>query len=79
MYPGESQSLNPEAPEVVKIIDIEKGWNEGGNAAGFRGFAATGECVPALWCARTNLVFPAGEIPAPIRGTAASPGIESWV
>jgi len=27
MYPGESRSLNPEAPEVVKIIDIEKGWN----------------------------------------------------
>ena len=26
-----------------------------------------------------NLVFPAGEIPAPTRGAAASPGIESWV
>ena len=26
-----------------------------------------------------NLVLPAGEIPAPLRGGAASPGIESWV
>ena len=31
------------------------------------------------WCARINLVLPAGEIPAPLRGGAASPGIESWV
>src|SRR5712691_11136664 len=30
-------------------------------------------------CARINLVPPAGEIPAPTRGAAASPGIESWV
>src|SRR5215468_11758960 len=35
--------------------------------------------VPALRCARINLVLPAGEIPAPLRGGAASPGIESWV
>jgi hypothetical protein len=33
----------------------------------------------ALRCARINLVLPAGEIPAPTRGAAASPGIESWV
>ena len=26
-----------------------------------------------------NRVFPAGEIPVPTRGAAASPGIESWV
>ena len=38
-----------------------------------------GESVSALWCARTNLVLPAGEIPAPRRGAAALPGIESWV
>ena len=35
--------------------------------------------LPALRCARINLVLPAGEIPAPTRGAAASPGIESWV
>jgi site-specific DNA recombinase len=35
--------------------------------------------LSSLWCARTNLVLPAGEIPAPSRGAAASPGIESWV
>src|SRR5215472_7504812 len=35
--------------------------------------------VPTLRRARINLVFPAGEIPAPTRGGAASPGIESWV
>jgi hypothetical protein len=29
--------------------------------------------------ARINLVLPAGAIPAPSRGAAASPGIESWV
>jgi trans-2,3-dihydro-3-hydroxyanthranilate isomerase len=38
--------------------------------------------VPFLYVplrrARINLVLPAGEIPAPSRGGAASPGIESW-
>jgi site-specific DNA recombinase len=42
-------------------------------------FAAARECLPTLRCARINLVPPAGEIPAPTRGAAASPGIESWV
>jgi RNA-directed DNA polymerase len=42
-------------------------------------FANSGESIPALWCARTNLALPAGEIPAPTRGAAALPGIESWV
>ena len=37
-----------------------------------------GQYLPALQCARINLVLPAGEIPVPIRGGAASPGIESW-
>src|SRR6516165_3629921 len=36
------------------------------------------EAVLAQRRARINLVLPAGEIPAPIRGGAASPGIESW-
>src|SRR6516164_7208460 len=35
--------------------------------------------LPAFRCARINLVLPAGEIPAPTRGAAASSGIESWV
>ena len=38
-----------------------------------------GKVESALWRARINLVLPAGEIPAPLRGVAASPGIESWV
>ena len=41
--------------------------------------SALGQHLSALWCARMNLVLPAGEIPAPTRGAAASPGIESWV
>src|SRR5215472_11688892 len=40
---------------------------------------ATCQYLPPLWRARINLVLPAGEIPAPLRGVAASPGIESWV
>src|SRR5215471_442396 len=37
-----------------------------------------GQYLPTFRRARINLVFPAGEIPAPLRGGAASPGIESW-
>src|SRR6516225_1131686 len=37
------------------------------------------EIDTSLRRARINLVLPAGEIPAPTRGGAASPGIESWV
>src|SRR6202007_1088646 len=48
-------------------------------AAGFGDFTAPREHLPALRCARINLVLPTGEIPVPIRGAAASPGIESWV
>jgi RNA-directed DNA polymerase len=48
-------------------------------ATGSSGITADRQRVPALWCARTNLVLPTGEIPVPTRGAAASPGIESWV
>jgi len=50
-----------------------------GYTAGCGDFTVDRQRVPALRCARINLVLPAGEIPAPIRGGAASPGIESWV
>ena len=50
-----------------------------GYAAGFSSFTSVGEHLSALRCARINLVLLAGEIPAPTRGAAASPGIESWV
>jgi len=43
-----------------------------------RDFATDRQRIPSLRRARINLVLPAGEIPAPIRGGAASPGIESW-
>ena len=69
-------------PEVVEGGSI-RGWemveDGSGDSAGLGDFAAARECVPALRCARINLVLPAGEIPAPTRGAAASPGIESWV
>src|SRR5215469_6846874 len=40
--------------------------------------SAPGQHFPALQRARINLVLPAGEIPVPLRGGAASAGIESW-
>ncbi len=49
------------------------------DAPGRKCLAAFGQRLPSLRCARINLVLPAGEIPAPTRGAAASPGIESWV
>jgi hypothetical protein len=55
------------------------GENGSGDSAGSGGINAACECVPTLWCARIKLVLPAGEIPAPTRGAAASSGIESWV
>jgi len=42
-------------------------------------FADACQYLSALRGARINLVLPTGEIPVPIRGAAASPGIESWV
>src|SRR5215469_5515929 len=60
-----------------------RGWrvvgNEKGDSARLGDFTAALQRLPSLWRARINLVLPAGEIPAPLRGVAASPGIESWV
>src|ERR1700751_1995635 len=49
------------------------------DAPGRKCFAAFGKRLSSLRCARINLVLPAGEIPVPTRGAAASSGIESWV
>jgi hypothetical protein len=47
----------------------------------FRGSISVGSSLELgilLRCARISPALPAGETPAPERGRAASPGIESW-
>jgi RNA-directed DNA polymerase len=64
----------PAQEEDGTLVERTSGTPQGGVIQ-----SAVSESISALWCARTNLVLPAGEIPAPTRGAAASPGIESWV
>src|SRR6516162_10037287 len=45
-----------------------------GNAAGWGHQPAPCKSVLALWCVRTSLMLPAGEIPAPERGTSHPTG-----
>jgi hypothetical protein len=66
--------LNAGVLEDGKRIRMEEGTPQGGSASPllaniYLHYGAPGQ----------NLVLLAGEIPAPTRGAAASPGIESWV
>jgi len=82
MKSGGRPEDTPPDPEMAESGHIGRRpvvGDEAGYAAGSSDITADRQRVPALWCARINLVLPAGEIPAPARGAAASPGIESWV
>jgi hypothetical protein len=78
-FRGFSYGFRPEMAEGGSCGGRPMEEHGDGYAAGFSSFTSVGEYLSALRCARINLVLPAGEIPAPTRGAAASPGIESWV